>query len=105
MTFAAQRLLWTVPILLGVLTLVFFLIHLIPGDPVDLMLGENALAADRTALRESLGLDRPVAVQYFSYLGRTLRGDLGESFQSRRKTPRVSPSSRARGVRIVSGPI
>lgn len=84
MTYAAQRLLWTVPVLLGVLTLVFFLIHLIPGDPVDLMLGENAMAADRTALREALGLDRPVAEQYFSYLGRTLQGDLGESFQSRR---------------------
>ena len=84
MRYVVERLLWTGPILLGVLTLVFFLIHLIPGDPVDLMLGEQALPADRTVLREALGLERPVGVQYVVYLGRTLTGDLGKSFQTRR---------------------
>ncbi len=84
MRYVVERLLWTGPILLGVLTLVFFLIHLIPGDPVDLMLGEQALAADRTALREALGLEQPVGVQYVLYLGRTVTGDLGQSFQTRR---------------------
>jgi len=83
MRYVVERLLWTGPILLGVLTLVFFLIHLIPGDPVDLMLGEQALPADRTALREALGLERPVGVQYVLYLGRTVTGDLGQSFQTR----------------------
>lgn len=84
MAFLLRRVLWTLPIMLGVLTLVFFLIHLIPGDPVDLMLGEQALAIDRQHLREQLGLDRPIAAQYFRYLGSTLSGDMGRSLHSRR---------------------
>ena len=84
MAFLLRRLLWTAPIMLGVLTLIFFLIHLIPGDPVDLMLGEQALAADREQLREQLGLNRPLATQYASYLGRTLSGDLGQSLHAHR---------------------
>ncbi len=84
MRFLFQRLLWTLPILLGVLTLVFLLIHLIPGDPVDVMLGEQAQAGDREQMRAALGLDRPMLAQYASYLGNTLRGDLGDSFRHRR---------------------
>ncbi len=84
MTFLFQRLLWTLPVLLGVLTLVFFLLHLVPGDPVDVMLGESALPADREQMRAQLGLDRPIAVQYVVYLRNALSGDLGTSFTSRR---------------------
>ena len=84
MTFLLSRLAWTLPILLGVLTIVFFLLHLIPGDPVDIMLGEQALAADRQQMRAALGLDRPLAVQYLAFLGRTVRGDLGSSIHYRR---------------------
>ena len=84
MTYLLRRVLWTVPVLLGVLTVVFFLIHLIPGDPVDLMLGENALAADRQQMRLQLGLDRPVLTQYGLYLRGALTGDLGTSFHTRR---------------------
>ncbi len=84
MAHAMRRLLWTLPIMLGVMTLVFFLIHLIPGDPVDLMLGEYALPGDREQLRERLGLNRPVAVQYLEYMASTLTGDLGDSLQNRR---------------------
>jgi peptide/nickel transport system permease protein len=84
MTYFVQRVLWTLPILLGVLTLVFFLLHLIPGDPVDMMLGEQALPADRAAMRSALGLERPLGAQYAGYLARTLRGDLGTSFRQRR---------------------
>ncbi len=84
MKYLMERLLWTLPILLGVMTLVFFLIHLIPGDPVELMLGEYALPADREQLREELGLNRPVAEQYLTFLGNTLTGDLGASLQERR---------------------
>lgn len=84
MTFFLQRVLWTLPILFGVLTLVFFLIHLIPGDPVDMMLGEQALAVDREEMRAALGLDRPIAQQYASYLARTLGGDLGTSLHRRK---------------------
>ncbi len=71
-----------VPTGLAVASLVFFLIHLVPGDPVQAMLGEGAQPADLEALREKLGLHRPVRVQYFEYLGGLLQGDLGESFHS-----------------------
>ena len=71
-------------VVLGVCTLVFLLIHLVPGDPVEAMLGESAQPADREALRAALGLDRPVSEQYLDYLGRLARLDLGESFQDRR---------------------
>ncbi len=84
MEYLLRRLLWTVPVLLGVLTLVFFLLHLVPGDPVDVMLGENALPADRASMRAQLGLDRPLATQYVDFLRRTLSGDLGTSIGSRR---------------------
>lgn len=69
---------------LGVATLVFLLIHLVPGDPVDVMLGEGANPADREALRASLGLDRPVSVQYLDFLGGLARLDLGRSLQEGR---------------------
>ncbi len=84
MAYLMRRVLWTLPIMLGVLTLVFFLIHMIPGDPVELMLGEQALPADRQQLREQLGLHRPVAVQYARYLKGALTGDMGKSLHERR---------------------
>jgi len=71
-------------VVLGVCTLVFLLIHLVPGDPVEAMLGENARPADRAALRADLGLDRPLGEQYLSYLSGLARLDLGDSFQDRR---------------------
>ncbi len=67
-------------VVLGVCTLVFLLIHLVPGDPVEAMLGEGARPADRAALTAALGLDRPLGEQYLSYLGRLARMDLGQSF-------------------------
>lgn len=71
-------------VVLGVCTLVFALIHLVPGDPVEAMLGDRAQAADRAALRAALGLDRPLWEQYWSYLGDLLRLDLGASFLDQR---------------------
>lgn len=68
----------------GVCTLVFLLIHLVPGDPVEVMLGEGARPADRTALRATLGLDRPLTAQYFDYLARLMRLDLGVSLHTQR---------------------
>lgn len=68
----------------GVAVLVFFLIHLIPGDPVDVMLGESASQADREALRDSLGLNQPVMVQLGDYLAGLAQGDLGRSLHSQR---------------------
>jgi len=63
----------------GALTLVFFLIHLVPGDPIEVMLGETASAADKDELRRSLALDQPLMLQYRSFLTGLLRGDLGRS--------------------------
>ena len=79
-----RRLLLLLLVLYGVVTLVFFLIHLIPGDPVDIMLGENAISADKEALRRDLGLDRPLGVQYVHYLTSVMRGDLGVSIHSKK---------------------
>jgi peptide/nickel transport system permease protein len=77
--YLVQRLLFLLPTLWGALTLVFLLIHLIPGDPIEVMLGETASAADKEDLRRSLGLDRPLMVQYRSFLTSVLSGDLGSS--------------------------
>jgi peptide/nickel transport system permease protein len=74
-----RRLLLLIPTLLGALTLVFFLIHLVPGDPVEVMLGETASAADKEELRRSLGLDRSVLTRYASFLVAFAQGDLGRS--------------------------
>ena len=73
------RLLLFVPTLAGALTLVFFLIHLVPGDPVEAMLGETASTTDKGALRRQLGLDQPLGTQYLRFLSRLAKGELGES--------------------------
>ena len=81
--YVLYRLLFLLPTLLGALTLVFLLIHLIPGDPVDVMLGETAATADKEALRESLGLNRPLSVQYRTFMFDLAAGDLGRSLYER----------------------
>ncbi len=80
--FFARRLLLTIPVLLGVATLVFALIHLIPGDPVRTMLGDSATEESVIELRGRLGLDRPLYQQYAIYLKDLARGDLGTSLRT-----------------------
>jgi peptide/nickel transport system permease protein len=82
--FFLSRLLQTLPVLWGVGTLVFFLLHFVPGDPVEIMIGENALPASKAALRSQLHLDRPLPEQYFLFWRGIARGDLGQSLISRR---------------------
>jgi ABC-type dipeptide/oligopeptide/nickel transport system permease component len=77
-----RRLVLTIPVLLGVATLVFALIHFIPGDPAAAMLGEGATQEEINQLRERLGLNRPLIVQYGSFLQGLLRGDLGVSLRN-----------------------
>lgn len=77
-----RRLLLTIPVLFGVATLVFSLIHLVPGDPVQAMLGESASPQDIADLRGRLGLDRPLLVQYGAFLKGVARGDLGASLRT-----------------------
>lgn len=80
--FIVRRLVQAIPIALLVATLVFSLIHMIPGDPVELMLGEGAQAADVEALRDRLGLNRPLGEQYVDFMTGLFRGDLGLSISS-----------------------
>jgi peptide/nickel transport system permease protein len=82
--YIARRLLLLVPVLAGVSIIVFMVLHLSPGDPVDIMLGTQATQEDRTRLRADLGLDQPLPVQYVRWLGHVVRGDLGRSLWMRR---------------------
>jgi peptide/nickel transport system permease protein len=77
-----RRVFLAVPVLLGVATLVFSLIHLVPGDPAQAMLGDGAAPQDVDELRRSLGLDQPLLTQYVSFLRHALTGDLGVSFRT-----------------------
>ncbi|OGQ25434.1 MAG: glutathione ABC transporter permease GsiC [Deltaproteobacteria bacterium RIFCSPHIGHO2_02_FULL_60_17] len=77
--YLSQRLLLFFPTLLGSLTLVFFLVHLIPGDPVEVMLGETVSSADKEGLRRAMGLDLPIGTQYLRFLQALAQGDLGRS--------------------------
>src|ERR1700682_1824517 len=71
-----------IPITFGILTLVFSLIHMIPGDPALQIAGEGARPEDVRNVRKALGLDQPLWTQYVTYLGRVAHGDLGRSFQT-----------------------
>ncbi|TFH42743.1 MAG: ABC transporter permease [Lysobacterales bacterium] len=83
-SFLAARVSSALVVVLGVACLVFLLIHLVPGDPVEVMLGESARAGDREALRQALGLDQPLLTQLLKYLESLLRLDLGQSLYSKR---------------------
>src|SRR3984957_9867177 len=76
-----QRVLYTLPVICLVVSLVFLLIHLVPGDPILQMLGEGAPAADIQATRHLYGLDVPLSQQYFHYWSGVLHGNLGPSFR------------------------
>jgi ABC-type dipeptide/oligopeptide/nickel transport system permease component len=77
-----RRLAQMIPITFGILTLVFSLIHLVPGDPAVQIAGENARPEDVRQVRHALGLDQPLGRQYINYLTSILHGDLGRSFQT-----------------------
>jgi ABC-type dipeptide/oligopeptide/nickel transport system permease component len=77
----AGRLLWALPALWLIVTMVFLLIHIVPGDPVVQMLGEGARAADIQQLRHTLGLDLPLGMQYGRFLDGVVHGNLGTSLR------------------------
>jgi peptide/nickel transport system permease protein len=76
-----QRFLLTLPALWLVLMLVFLMIHIVPGDPVEQMLGEGAAPGELVQLRHALGLDLPLHAQYGRYLRQLVQGDFGQSFK------------------------
>ena len=77
LTFVVRRLLALIPILLGVSLITFLSIHLTPGDPVDQILADNSNREAAERLREHLGLNDPIPVQYVRWLTNALRGDFG----------------------------
>ena len=87
--YALQRFLLTLPALWLVLTLVFLMIHIVPGDPVEQMLGEGAAPGELAQLRHSLGLDRSLPAQYGHYLWQLSHGDLGNSLKFQAPVRRI----------------
>lgn len=87
--YVGLRLLFALPALWLIVTMVFLLAHIVPGDPVQQMLGEGARAEDLQQLRHALGLDLPVPAQYGRYMGGILHGNLGESFRFQQPVLRV----------------
>jgi ABC-type dipeptide/oligopeptide/nickel transport system permease component len=84
-TYIAQRLVHAVPVLVGISVLSFLMLHLIPGDPVQVFAGDKPLTPERAAeLRHQYGLDRPLVVQYVDYATHALTGDLGVGLRSQR---------------------
>ena len=77
-----RRVLQTIPLMLIISIIVFLFIHIIPGDPVRTLAGKDAEVEEIEAIREELGLNDNVFVQYFNYMGRLFKGDLGRSYKS-----------------------
>jgi len=98
-----RRLLATIPVLLLVTAGVFALIHLTPGDPIDAMMAESVDDSVKRQLRSDLGLDRPLYLQYATWMGRLLQGDLGRSIRNREPVienvgRRIKPSLQLAGL-------
>jgi peptide/nickel transport system permease protein len=77
----SRRILGAIPVLLGISFLVFLLMHIAPGDPISLLLGDDATPADIERTRRELGLDKPLPVQYWDFLSRAVQGDFGRSLK------------------------
>lgn len=91
LTYVARRLLIAVPTLLGILTIVFLFVRLVPGDPARAILGQYATPANVEAMNTALGLDRPLLEQYLGFMGRAVQLDFGRSFQTRQQvTTRIT---------------
>src|SRR5258706_14929111 len=103
-----RRLLGAIPALFGISFIVFLLMHLAPGDPVYLLLGENATPADAARLRHEWGLDQPLMVQYGQFISRAMVGDFGRSLKFGEPVLKLmfdrqpAPSDRATGSHVLS---
>lgn len=82
-TYVARRIFGLIPVLLGISLLIFGITRAVPGDPATILLGQRASEEARERLRQDLGLDQPLPLQYFSFVSRALQGDLGRSIYSR----------------------
>ncbi len=84
LTYIVRKFFYSLLILFGVITVTFLLMYVIPGDPARLMLGQRADVASIEAIRKQLGLDDPLYIQYFRFIGKAVQGDLGRSYSSNR---------------------
>ena len=82
--FILKRLLVSIPVLIGITLIIFFLLNVVPGDPVALMMKEHISVDVVARVRAQMHLDDPAIVRYFRFLGNALRGDLGESYKLNR---------------------
>ena len=99
--FILHRLLSLIPTVLGISLLVFLMVQLVPGDPAEMMLGERASEQAIQDLRQQLGLDQPLYIQYGMFLSRLVRGDLGRALRTNEKiTVEIAENVR---VRVVKG--
>jgi peptide/nickel transport system permease protein len=82
LVFVRNRIIFSIPVVLGVSILVFLMLHALPGDPVQVMMGQSASAEAAARVRHQLGLDQPIYVQYAQFVGHALTGDLGRSIRT-----------------------
>ncbi|MBF0204593.1 MAG: peptide ABC transporter permease, partial [Desulfamplus sp.] len=83
--FLTKRFIQIFPAFIGITLLTFSLVHLIPGDPVELMAGERGINTERHAqMKVAMGLDKPLPVQYLQYITKVFKGDLGKSFVTKK---------------------
>jgi peptide/nickel transport system permease protein len=88
-SYILRRLLATIPILLGVATIVFALMFIVPGDPARMLMGQHGDERTLASLRHEMGLDRPVYIQYARFIGKLARGDLGMSYRQKRPVAEI----------------
>ena len=89
--FLGRRLLHTIPVIVGITLASFVLIHLVPGDPIRIMLGGKATKEHVAEVSRALKLDRPLPTQYLTFVGGATHGDLGESIILQRPVSELSP--------------
>ena len=85
LAYIIRRILVLIPTLLGVSIIVFLMLHLTPGDPAELLMGERASEEALKEIREHLGLDKPLHIQYGRFLKQLMKGDLGETIWTRQQ--------------------
>ena len=102
LNYLGSRLFGALLVMIGVTTIVFMLIHIVPGDPIEVMLGESAQVADKEALREVLGLNLPLSTQWLNYVKGLLQLDLGTSLHSKRPVMEIL-SERISATSILAG--
>lgn len=100
MKYVVKRLVSMIPVLLGVMLLIFILLRIVPGDPVSILLKEHYNQETIDRLTKAMDLDKPLVVQFFSYLGGALHGDLGESYAMKRPVTELIVSAFPNTVKL-----